>query len=112
MLPWEMQSANFTKQYFPPEAKAKIQAMVKNIIAAFGKRIDNLTWMTPATRAKAKAKLGTLYVGVGYPEHWRDYSGLKILRDDPLGNAERSALFDYQWTCQNSVSRWTRPNGG
>jgi putative endopeptidase len=88
----------YVKQYFPPEAKAKIQAMVKNIIAAFGKRIDNLTWMTPATRAKAKAKLGTLYVGVGYPEHWRDYSGLKVLRDDPLGNSARSSLFDYQWT--------------
>jgi putative endopeptidase len=79
----------YVKQYFPPEAKAKIQAMVKNIIAAFGRRIDNLTWMTPATRAKAKAKLDTLYVGVGYPEHWRDYSGLKILRDDPIGNAAR-----------------------
>jgi len=88
----------YVKQYFPPEAKAKIQAMVKNIIAAFGRRIDSLTWMTPTTRAKAKAKLDTLYVGVGYPEHWRDYSGLKILRDDPLGNAQRSALFDYQWT--------------
>ena len=88
----------YVKQYFPPEAKAKIQAMVKNIIAAFGRRIDNLAWMTPATRAKAKAKLDTLYVGVGYPEHWRDYSGLKILGDDPIGNAERSALFDYQWT--------------
>ena len=95
----------YVKQYFPPEAKAKIQAMVKNIIAAFGRRIDNLTWMTPATRAKAKAKLGTLYVGVGYPEHWRDYSGLKILRDDPLGNAQRSDLFDYQW----SISKLSKP---
>lgn len=88
----------YVKKYFPPDAKAKIQAMVKNIIAAFGRRIDNLSWMTPATRAKAKAKLDTLYVGVGYPEHWRDYSGLKILRDDPLGNSERSDLFDYQWS--------------
>ena len=88
----------YVKQYFPPEAKAKIQEMVKNIVAAFGKRIDNLTWMTPATKAKAKAKLGTLYVGVGYPEHWRDYSGVKVLRDDPLGNSQRSELFDYQWT--------------
>lgn len=88
----------YVKQYFPPDAKAKIQTMVRNIVAAFGKRIDNLTWMTPATKAKAKAKLGTLYVGVGYPERWRDYSGLKVLRDDPLGNAERSDLFDYQWT--------------
>lgn len=88
----------YVKQYFPPEAKAKIQSMVRNIVAAFGKRIDNLTWMSPATKAKAKAKLSTLYVGVGYPEHWRDYSGLKVLRDDPLGNAARSDLFDYQWT--------------
>src|ERR1051325_6452966 len=88
----------YVKQYSPPQAKAKIQAMVKNIVAAFGKRIDNLAWMTPATKAKAKAKLSTLYVGVGYPEHWRDYSGLKIVRDDPLGNTERSDLFDYHWT--------------
>jgi putative endopeptidase len=51
--------------------------------------------MSPATRAKAKAKLDTLYVGVGYPEHWRDYSGLKVMRDDPLGNAQRAELFDY-----------------
>lgn len=95
----------YVKQYFPPDAKAKIQAMVKNIIAAFGRRVDNLSWMTPGTRAKAKAKLDTLYVGVGYPEHWRDYSGLKILRDDPLGNAERSELFDYQWT----ISKLSKP---
>ena len=95
----------YVKRYFPAEAKAKIQAMVKNIIAAFGRRIDNLTWMSPATRAKAKAKLDTLYVGVGYPEHWRDYSGLKVMRDDPLGNDERSSLFDYQW----SLSKLSRP---
>lgn len=95
----------YVKRYFPPEAKAKIQAMVRDIIAAFGRRIDNLTWMSPATKAKAKAKLGTLYVGVGYPEHWRDYSGLKILRDDPLGNAQRSELFDYQW----SLSKLGKP---
>lgn len=95
----------YVKRYFPPEAKAKIQAMVKNIIAAFSRRIDNLTWMSPATRAKAKSKLDTLYVGVGYPEHWRNYSGLKIVRDDPLGNADRSDLFDYQW----SLSKLSKP---
>jgi predicted metalloendopeptidase len=88
----------YVKRYFPPEAKRAVQEMVKNIILAFGRRIDNLTWMSPATKAKAKAKLDTLYVGIGYPEHWRDYTGLKIVRDDPLGNAERSELFDYQWT--------------
>jgi putative endopeptidase len=95
----------YVRRYFPPEAKAKVQTMVKNIIQAFGRRIDNLDWMSPATKAKAKAKLETLYVGVGYPEHWRDYAGLKILRDDPLGNAQRSELFDYQW----SLSKFGKP---
>jgi putative endopeptidase len=95
----------YVRRYFPPEAKAAVQEMVKNIIVAFGKRIDNLDWMSPATRAKAKAKLDTLYVGIGYPEHWRDYTGLKIVRDDPLGNAERSELFDYRW----SLSKLGKP---
>ncbi len=95
----------YVKRYFPPEAKAKVQEMVKNIIQAFGRRIDKLDWMSPATKAKAKAKLDTLYVGVGYPEHWRDYAGLKIERDDPLGNAQRSELFDYRW----SLSKLGKP---
>jgi putative endopeptidase len=85
----------FVKHYFPPASKAAAQAMVKNIIAAFGHRIDNLAWMSPATKTKAKAKLSTLYVGIGYPEHWRAYDGLTIKRDDALGNAIRSDLFDY-----------------
>ena len=88
----------YVEKYFPPKAKAEIQEMAKNIIAAFGKRIDNLTWMTDATRARAKEKLNTLYVGVGYTDHWRSYSGLKIKRDDALGNAQRVGLFDYQWS--------------
>jgi putative endopeptidase len=95
----------YVRRYFPPEAKAKVQEMVKNIILAFGRRIDRLDWMSPATKAKAKAKLETLYVGVGYPEHWRDYAGLKIVRDDALGNAQRSELFDYRW----SLSKLSQP---
>ena len=86
----------YVQRYFPPEAKAQAQVMVKNIVAAFGRRIDALEWMSPATRTKAKAKLETLYVGIGYPEHWRDYSGLKVARRDALGNAQRSELFDYR----------------
>jgi putative endopeptidase len=86
----------YVKHYFPPASKAAAQTMVKNIVAAFGRRIDNLTWMSPETRTKAKAKLSTLYIGIGYPEHWRDYAGLKITRDDALGNHQRSELFDYQ----------------
>jgi putative endopeptidase len=86
----------YVQRYFSPEAKAKAQDMVKNIVAAFHRRIDNLEWMSRQTRAKAQAKVESLYIGIGYPEHWRDYSGLEIARDDALGNAQRSELFDYR----------------
>jgi putative endopeptidase len=86
----------YVAKYFPATSKARVQAMVKNMVAAFSRRIDGLQWMTPATKAKAKAKLDTLYVGIGYPEHWRDYSGLEVRRDDAYGNAGRSSLFDYR----------------
>ncbi|HSP17112.1 MAG TPA: M13 family metallopeptidase [Thermoanaerobaculia bacterium] len=95
----------YVKRYFPPAAKAAAQAMVKNIIAAFGKRIDRLDWMTPATRAKAKAKVATLYIGVGYPEKWRDYSGLDVDRGEALANAGRAELFDYR----TAVARLGKP---
>ena len=61
----------YVERYFPAEAKARVQAMVTNIVAAFSQRIDKLDWMAPATRAQAQDKLRTLYVGVGYPEQWR-----------------------------------------
>src|SRR5205823_4435523 len=58
--------------------------------------IDTLDWMTPATKQKAKAKLAVLKVGIGYPDAWRDYSGLEVVRGDALGNAERGSRFEYQ----------------
>ncbi|KAG1455541.1 hypothetical protein G6F57_015276 [Rhizopus arrhizus] len=63
---------------------------------AFAKRIDALSWMSPQTKAHAKAKVAGLTVGMGYPEKWRDYTGLEIRRDDALGNAQRAELFEYQ----------------
>ena len=95
----------YVQKYFPPEAKARAQAMVTNIIAAFGRRIDALDWMSAQTRARAKEKLKTLVVGVGYPDHWRDYGGLQIVRGDALGNKQRSELFDYQ----HALSRLGKP---
>ncbi|HTX24869.1 MAG TPA: M13 family metallopeptidase [Steroidobacteraceae bacterium] len=86
----------YVQRYFPASAKAQAQAMVRNLIVAFGRRIDRLEWMTPETRAKAKAKLATLDVEVGYPDRWRDYSGLEVRRDDALGNAERAERFEYE----------------
>ena len=67
----------------------------RDLVKAFGKRIDALTWMSPETKVKAKQKLETLKVGVGYPDQWRDYSGLEIVKGDALGNAQRAELFEY-----------------
>jgi putative endopeptidase len=85
----------YAKRYFSPEAKAKAQAMVSNIIEAFRKRIDALTWMAPSTKAEATAKLAALYVGIGYPETWRDYSRYEVKPDDVFGNMWRASLFEY-----------------
>lgn len=85
----------YVARYFSPAEKARAQAMVRNLLSAFAVRIDHLEWMAPATRVQAKAKLATLKVGVGYPDHWIDYSGLEVVRGDALGNAERAQLFDY-----------------
>jgi len=95
----------YVKKYFPSESKAALQAMVKNIVTAFSLRIDGLAWMAPATKARAKAKLSTLYVGVGYPDHWIDYAGLEIVPGDAVGNAERVELFEYR----RSLSKVGRP---
>jgi putative endopeptidase len=86
----------YVAKYFSPEAKVAAEKMVQNIVAAFGKRVDRLDWMTPATKAQAKAKLAGLYVGVGYPDKWRDYSGLDVVRGDAVGNHLRAELFELQ----------------
>ncbi len=86
----------YVRRYFPPSEKARAEEMVRNLLSAFSKRIDNLDWMTPETKACAKAKLATLKVGVGYPDRWRDYSGLEVVRGDALGNARRADLFEYR----------------
>ena len=86
----------YAQKYFPPEAKAKAQAMVAELIAAFHKRIEALTWMNPSTKAEAEAKLSTLYVGIGYPETWHDYSNYEVKAGDIFGNIWRGDLSEYQ----------------
>ena len=83
----------YAQKYFPPEAKAQAQAMVANLIAAYHKRLDALTWLAPSTRAEAQAKLDTLYVGIGYPETWKDYSAYEVRPDDAFGNSWRASLW-------------------
>ncbi len=86
----------YVGKYFPPSSKVAVQAIVKNLLAAFDRRVDGLEWMAPATKKQAKAKIGTLRVGVGFPETWRDYKGLEIRRHDPLGNAWRAREWEYR----------------
>jgi putative endopeptidase len=87
----------FAQRYFSPEAKAQAEALVSNLIAAFRQRLENLTWMAPATKAEALAKLGTLQVGIGYPDHWRSYAALEITPDNLFLNFWRSGLFEYHY---------------
>lgn len=86
----------YAKKYFPAEAKAQAQAMVAQLIAAFRKRIEALSWMNASTKAEAEAKLSTLYVGIGYPETWHDYSNFEVKPDDAFGNIWRGSLSEYQ----------------
>jgi endothelin-converting enzyme/putative endopeptidase len=86
----------YAQRYFPPEDKAQVQAMVANIIAVYHKRIAELSWMDPKTKAEAQAKLDTLYVGIGYPESWIDYSAYEVKPDDIFGNIWRGGLFEYR----------------
>ena len=86
----------YVRKYFPAASKAAAEAMVKNLITAFRTGIKDLAWMSPETKQKAEAKLDTLKVGVGYPDHWRDYSSLDIKPDDALGNYMRTVKFEYE----------------
>jgi putative endopeptidase len=85
----------YVEKHFSPETKARADAMVKNLVAAFDQRIGAVDWMSAETKARAKAKLATLRIGMGYPDRWRDYSALEVRRDDALGNASRASLFEY-----------------
>ncbi len=95
----------YAERHFPVAYKARVQTIATNVIDAFRRRIDALTWMSPATKSLALAKLKTLYFGVGYPEAWQDISGLKIDPRDAAGNLQRVA----DWNRRNALARLGRP---
>jgi putative endopeptidase len=86
----------YVQRHFSPAEKARAESMVSNLLAAFSARIDRLEWMAPQTKAIAKQKLAALKIGVGYPDHWRSYAGLKVVRGDALGNFRRAEQFEYR----------------
>jgi putative endopeptidase len=85
----------YVEKYFSPEAKQEALKMVKEIQAAMEEDINGLTWMSPATKQQALAKLHGMANKIGYPDKWRDYSKLEIVRGDELGNVERSRQFEF-----------------
>lgn len=87
----------YVQRHFPPETKAAADELVRNLVQAMGRRIDNLSWMKPETKAHARAKLANFTTKIGYPDQWREYSGLDIRAGDALGNAMRSAEFEHAY---------------
>jgi putative endopeptidase len=85
----------YVAKHFPPEAKAKADELVQNLIKAMDVRLQNLTWMAPETKAKARIKLASFTPKIGYPDKWKDYSKLEVREGDAFGNALRSAQFAY-----------------
>ncbi|HTI66995.1 MAG TPA: M13 family metallopeptidase [Caulobacteraceae bacterium] len=86
----------YVERHFPPEAKAKIDALVTDLKTAMGARIQRLTWMSPATKKEALEKLANFTTKVGYPSKWKDYSALTVREDDLYGDMERSTAFEWR----------------
>ena len=95
----------YVAEYFPPESKAKMEALVASLRVALKARMENLQWMTPATKAKAVEKLAKFNVKIGYPAKWRDYSALQPVEGDLVGNTERAAKFRWDY----EVARLNKP---
>jgi putative endopeptidase len=86
----------YVARYFSPAAKASIDSLVAHLFSAFRQRLDSLEWMSPETRAQARAKLDNYRIKIAYPERWRDFSQLAIRPDDLIGNLRMLKTFYYQ----------------
>ena len=95
----------YVKEHFTPEAKARMDELVSNLLVAFGTSIDELSWMTPATKAKARDKLAKITTKIGYPDVWRSYDGLEVRPDDLVGNIIRSRQLEHD----RNVSKLGKP---
>jgi putative endopeptidase len=87
----------YVARYFPPESKARMEELIGRLKVALRSRIENLSWMTPETKAKALEKLDLIGVKIGYPDKWRDYSALKMDPIDLVGNVRRSNAFKWAY---------------
>src|SRR5690606_18013696 len=85
----------YVENHFREEAKHRMDELVENLREAFRVGIDELDWMTPATKARAQEKLASFRTKIGYPERWKDYSGLTVAADDLVGNVRRSRELEH-----------------
>jgi predicted metalloendopeptidase len=95
----------YVARFFKPEAKARIDELIRNLREAYRVGIDSLEWMTPDTKRRAQEKLSQLSVKIGYPDRWRDYSGVEIRRDDLVGNVMRART----WAFEDMVRQFGKP---
>jgi putative endopeptidase len=95
----------YAEQYFSPAQKARVQGIVANVAAAFMRHVESATWLSPATRTMALAKLRSLYVGIGYPDRWEDSADLAVDPADALGNRRRALERSHR----NALARLGRP---
>jgi putative endopeptidase len=87
----------YVEKYFPPESKTRMLTLVSNLLAAYRASVATLDWMGPQTKLEAQAKLSKLVTKIGYPNKWRDYTGLEIRSNDLVGNVMRAAAFEYRY---------------
>ncbi|MGO4477797.1 M13 family metallopeptidase [Massilia sp. 2TAF26] len=95
----------YVAQYFSAEKKARMEALVKNLLAAYKESINKLDWMSPATKKEAQAKLAKFNPKIGYPNKWKDYSALQVSRDDLVGNVMRSRV----WAADYEINKLGKP---
>jgi putative endopeptidase len=95
----------YVARFFPPEAKAKADQLVNNLLKAYEADIKTLAWMSPETRTKALEKISQFMPKIGYPSHWRDYSAYTIKRDDLIGDLQRGSVFEWN----REVNRINQP---
>jgi putative endopeptidase len=95
----------YVAEYFPPEAKAKMEELVQNVVETLGASIEDLEWMSEETRIKAKEKLAKFTPKIGYPNEWKDYSALDIGAGDHYGNVTRAI----EWEHQQELAKLGKP---
>ncbi len=95
----------YAAQYFPPETKASVNQLVQNVLGAMGRRIDNLTWMQPQTKVRARQKLANFTTKIGYPDQWHSYEKLSMVKGDAFGNNVRANQFAFA----DNISKLGKP---